>query len=82
MLYLQSGVTVTVVDQCAGPAGGGTGPPFLLHTTTRQTVVRTATTPQNTEVEMRAAIRGTELPSSALDQLDSVDDRERLKKEK
>ena len=57
-------------DSVPGPEGGGTGPPFLLQTTMRQTVVRTATAAQAMEMEMRMAIRGT-LDSSEADQFGS-----------
>ena len=70
-LVRQSGATVTVVDQWAGPAGGGTCPPFLLQTTTRQTVVRMAMTAHPTAMVMRMPIRGT-LELLVLDHLDTA----------
>ena len=66
---LHSGVTVTVVDQCAGPAGGAMalpGPPLRRQTTTRQAEARTATAAQPALMETSTAISGT-LPESSPD---------------
>jgi hypothetical protein len=62
-LGLHSGVTVTVVDQWAGPDDDGTGPPFRLHITTRQAVVSTATTAHTTDTTISIANTATSEPS-------------------
>ena len=68
-LLRQSGVTVTVVDQWAGPDGCGTGPPFRLHSTTKQLVVNKAITARPVETVTRLMTKGSD-PLSESDQLE------------
>jgi hypothetical protein len=60
-----SGVTVTVVDQCAGPEGGGTDPPLRRQSTTKQLVVKRAMTARPVETVTRLMTRGRELLSES-----------------
>ena len=60
-----SGVTVTVVLQCAGPEGGGTGPPFRRHKTTKQLVVNRAMTASPVDTVTKLITKGRELLSES-----------------
>ena len=53
-------VVVSVVDQCAGPDGCGTGPPFLLHKTTKQLVVKRAITARPVETVTKLMTKGSD----------------------
>ena len=70
-LVRQSGVTVTVVDQWAGPEGCGTGPPFRLHNTTKQLVVNKAITASPVETVTKLITNGSE-PLSVSDHPESI----------
>ena len=56
---------ISINLQCAGPDGGGTGPPLRRHKTTKQLVVNNAMTASPVETVTKLITRGRELLSES-----------------